>query len=114
MPATTETSRRFRWETGSLKIPSDEIKSTIQWMEQQHSVPATVANAMFATMWFLNVEAFRKVEDKFMDSGEYDKSRTFSDHRAMLSNLIADGEALVVAIERNGIAATPVPFKVED
>jgi hypothetical protein len=114
MPALTETSQRFSFPSEPLRIPSDQIKSTIQWMERQESVPPTVANAIFATMWFLNVDAFRKLEDKFRESGQYEQRRTFSDHRAMLTNLIADGEALAVAIERNGIAATPVPFAIED
>ena len=107
-----ETGRRFNFPSEPLQIPADQIKSALQWVAQQASVPIPVANAMFASMWFLNVSAFRAKEEQYMASGEYDKNRP--DHRAMLANLIADGETVVLAARKNGMAATPGNFTIED
>ncbi|MBU6409053.1 MAG: hypothetical protein KGR98_01575 [Verrucomicrobia bacterium] len=107
-----ETGRRFNYPSEPLKIPADQIQSVIQLVAQQPSIPVPLANAMFASMWFLNVDAFRKLEEKFMQSGKYGES--LSDHRAMLANLIADGEALVAVINKNGLAMTAIKFTIED
>lgn len=108
----TETGRRFSFPSEPLKIPSDQVRSTLEWVAQQPNIPIPVANAMFATMWFLNVDAFREVEEKFILAGKYEE--TLQDHRAMLSNIIADGETVILAAKKNGMAATPGNFTIED
>jgi hypothetical protein len=108
----TETGRRFDFPPESLKIPADKVKSTTQWMVQQANIPLPVANAMFASMWFLNVDAFRSMEEDFMLTGKYDDA--IHDHRAMLANIIADGEAVILGARKNGMATTPGNFTVDD
>jgi hypothetical protein len=112
MPTLTETSRRFNIPSEPLKIPTDRIQSAIQQMAQQERLPFPVVNALYASMWFLNVEAFRGLEEKFINSGEYEQA--LQDHRAMLANLIADGEALLNGARKNGMAETPENFTIED
>ena len=107
-----ESKGRSSFPPESLKIPADKVKSAIGWMAEQPDIPITVANAMYATMWLLNVEAFRAKEDEFMLAGKYDEC--LEDHRATLAILIADGEAVILATKKNGMANTPTNFTIED
>lgn len=108
----TETGRRFDFSSEQLKIPADQIRAAIKSFAQRPDVPIPVANAMFATMWFLNVDAFRQLEEKFLLTGKYEES--LEEHRAMLANIIADGEVVILAAKKNGMAATPGNFTPED
>lgn len=106
-----ETGRRFNFPPEPLQIPADQVKSVIERIIQQ--MPQEKANAALAAFWFLNVQAFRSQEEKFMVEGEYEAS--LPDHRAMLANLIADGEAIVFGIKKFGLGPTdPMKFTVGD
>lgn len=71
-----------------------------------------IANALKAAAWLAEVEAFRQREERLMLEGKYEAS--FPDHRVGLSDLIADGEAIVWAVNKAGMAETPVKFTMED
>ncbi|MGO8766533.1 MAG: hypothetical protein ACLQSR_15520 [Limisphaerales bacterium] len=107
-----ENPGRFGLGSESLKIPADKIKSAIQWAARQPDMPMPVANAMLATMWFLNVDEFRAKEEEFILSGKDEE--TLPEHRAMLANIIADGETVILGIGQNGMAATPGNFTLDD
>lgn len=84
----------------------------MEWIGQEQSVAPEVANAIAATIWLLEVDAFREGEEKFMVSGDYE--RCLPDHRATLSMIIANGEQVVFAVQKRGMIATPANFTLDD
>src|SRR5437667_7245227 len=92
-----------------LNIPADRLQKEMEWFTKEKSVPRRIANAIAATVWLLEVDAFREQEEEFMESGQYD--RLLPDHRAMLSRLIAKGEQLVYYARKFGM--TPTPFTAD-
>ena len=95
-----------------ITIPLERFQAMVSWFAQQPNVPAEVANALQAAAWLAEVEAFREREKRLMLDGKYDAS--LPDHRVGLSDLIADGETIVWAVNKAGMAETPVKFTVED
>ena len=84
----------------------------MEWVGKLDSVPIEVANAIAATLWLLEVEAFRAQEEDFMISGVYDTS--LSEHRAILSEIIGRGEMVVHAVKQHGLTDTPAGFQLKD
>src|SRR5258708_10179843 len=94
MQATLPRQASKRSETPDrLNIPADRLQKEMEWIGQERDVPPQVANAIAATLWLLQVDAFREQEEEFMLSGEYEAN--LPDHRAMLSEIIATGEKVV-------------------
>jgi hypothetical protein len=93
-----------------LKIPAGRLLKAMEWFTRDESVPPATANAFAATLWLLEVDAFREAEEEFLLSGDYDKS--LSDHRVILSTLIAKGETVAFEARRTGLAQTR--FTIED
>ena len=93
-----------------LNIPADRLQKEMEWFTKEKSVPRRIANAIAATVWLLEVDAFREQEEEFMESGQYE--RLLPDHRTTLSWLIAKGEQLVYYARKFGM--TPTPFTVDD
>jgi len=86
----------------------------LNWLADQPDIiqaPA-LANAVKATAWMVQADIFRQMEDKHMLDGDYDQ--TLDDHRAELSRLIGEGEALVRAIDKSGLATGPTKFTAND
>lgn len=109
----TKTERRFGFEREPLKIPADEIQSAIQQlMSGEPKVPVPIANAAFATVWLLKVGAFRAKEDEYLVQGKFEEA--LPEHRVILADLIADGEAIISGVKKNGMADTPGSFKLAD
>lgn len=79
----------------------ERFQAIVNSAAAQPGVPPEFANALKAAGWLVEVTAFRDVEENFISEGT---------HRPYISNLIADGEALVWAAKKNGIAATGSPF----
>src|SRR2546421_81037 len=71
-----------------------------------------LANAVKATAWMVQADVFRQMEDKHLLEGDY--NQTLTDHRAELSRLIGEGEALVSAINKSGLATGPIKFTAND
>jgi hypothetical protein len=109
-PTLPETSSRFAPEP--VTIPVERLQAMVRWFTQQPDVPVGIANALQATAWLAEVEAFRQREERLILDGKYDAS--LADHRVGLSDLIADGEAVVWAVKKFGMSAAPVKFTVED
>lgn len=86
------------------------MKSTLEWFTQ--GSPPDVANSVMASLWFLKVDAFRKLEEEDLANGRYEE--TLPVHRVVLSSLIADGEFVLYQVKTNGMAATPSNFTIED
>jgi hypothetical protein len=110
LPQPTDGGKRFSFPPEPLKIPADQMKSTLEWFTQK-STP-DVANSVMASMWFLKIDAFRKLEEKDLAEGHYEE--TLPIHRVVLSSLIADGEFVLFQVKAHGMAATPSNFTVED
>jgi hypothetical protein len=86
----------------------------LNWLAEQPDIaqaPALV-NAVKATAWMVEVDCFRQLEDKHLLDGNYDQ--TLADHRAELSRLIGEGEALDHAIGKAGLATGPIKFTAND
>ena len=105
-------AKRFEISSARLKIPADRLQKEMEWVASEEQVPPQIRNAIAATIWLLEVDAFRKAEEEFMLSGEYE--RCLQDHRAMLSMIIANGEQVVFAASKAGMVSTPAGFDLED
>jgi hypothetical protein len=74
------------------------------------STPPPVRNSALAVVWFIQIDTFRALEDKFLISGEYEAQ--IDDHRVALSELLSAGERLVALIKSGGLLQTQ--FSLED
>ena len=90
---------------------SDLVEAVQNWLPTQ-PVPIEVGNALVATFWLARVEGFREEEEKYLLSGEY--ASKLEDHRVVLTDLIAKGEAIIWGAKKNGMVATPLNFTIED
>jgi hypothetical protein len=111
-----EAGRRFNFppEPGQIKIPANEVESALQWMVQQPNVPRPILNATIATIWLLQVNEFRKSEDELLASGKYDEAEALQEHRVVLSDLIANGEKVLLSVKKSGMAETPAGITKAD
>lgn len=107
---TAEASRRFSFPSESLKLPADQVKSIFKQMVKQ--VGPKEANTAMAALWFIRVESFRQQEEKFLLEGKYESC--LDDHRAMLMDIIADGEAVVLGSKKYGLGENQWGFNIED
>jgi hypothetical protein len=113
MPATLPKSSGGRFDIqGHLNIPASRLQQEMAWVGQTEEISPPIANAISATVWLLQVDAFREQEERFMVSGEYETG--LPDHRATLSQVIANGEQVVFAAQKNGMIATPAGFGLKD
>jgi hypothetical protein len=85
-------------------IPAKQLQDAMEWVLQPE-VPAKIRNSFFATMWMLQVNAFREVEDRHLADETYKDN--LSDHRRVLSTLITRGEQVVFAVGREGMISGP-------
>jgi hypothetical protein len=100
-----------RFAPDPLKVPSDLVRAGERSLAG-NPVPLELANAYYARLWLLRVDAFREAEENYLVSGEYEDK--LPDNRVALSDLIARGEAVLWAVKKNGIAATAADFTIED
>ena len=113
MPATLPKSRRRRFAIpDELNIPASRLQKEMEWIGHAKEVPSPIANAIAAMFWLSQVDAFRAQEETFLLSGEYDAS--LPDHRARLSQINANGEQIVFAAQKSGLASTPAGFTLND
>ena len=105
-----ETPPRFTPEP--FRIPRERFQKMVKWFAEQPKVPPQLANALKAVGWLVEVDTFHELEEVAMLEGRYEAS--LPDHRAFLSELIADGEAIVWNIKKNGMAASELKFTLED
>ncbi len=111
LPQVTESRKRFSFQSEPLTLPADQVQSALAGILSQ--MPKDAANAAMAALWLLQVQAFRTQEEMFMVEGKYETS--LADHRAMLTNLIGDGEAIVFGIKKFGMGPTaPMNFTLND
>src|SRR5438876_11744555 len=88
-------------------VSSDFVQAVETWLPNQ-PVPIEFANALVATFWLARVEGLREEEEKYLLSGEYESK--LEDHRVVLTDLIAKGEAIIWGAKKNGMAPTPLKF----
>src|SRR5437868_2981628 len=111
-PALPGKTKRFETASERLSIPADRLHKEMEWVAKQEEIPAQIRNAIAATIWLLEVDTFRKAEEEFMLSGEYESC--LQDHRAILSMLIANGEQVAFAVGKEGMISTPAKFTLQD
>lgn len=110
---TTLPKRGGRFDVSDeLNIPASRLQKEMEWVGHAKEIPPGIANANVATVWLLQVDAFREQEEKYLASGEYEVS--LPDHRAMLSQIIANGEQVVFAVQESGMVSTPSGFTLND
>jgi hypothetical protein len=95
-----------------LNLPAGRLRQSLEWIDRKEEVPPQVAVAMHATIWMVQVDAFRELEDRALASGDYQQS--LDEHRAVLSQLIADGEQIVWAAKQHKLARLPTDFTLDD
>jgi hypothetical protein len=104
-------AKRFETPSEPLNIPADRLQKEMGWIDEA-DIPPQIRNAIAATIWLLQVDAFRKVEESFMLEEKYETH--LQEHRATLSAIIAQGEQLVLAASKEGMICTPAGFQLED
>ena len=113
MPITLPKSRGGRFDIADeLNIPASRLQKEMEWVGHAKEIPPEIANAIAATVWLLQVDAFREQEEEYLVSGEYEAG--LPDHRAMLSQIIANGEQVVFAGQKTGMVSTPSGFTLND
>jgi hypothetical protein len=100
-----------------INIPSDRLNRELEWVlkprvSKAEQIPPAFAAALAATIWLLEVDSFRDLEERYMIEGAYKDK--LPEHRAAISQLISNGEHLVLFVKRHGMIVTPAGFKVED
>src|SRR5258708_31564971 len=88
-----------------LNIPAADLTEAMQWVNKASDVPPSVALAMNATLWFLQVHAFRIMEEALMDKGIYEDS--IDEHRKALAAFIAQGEEIVFSAKQMKLEKLP-------
>ena len=104
-----ETSPRFYTET---KITAKELHEMVSLFARLPNVPPPWVNALRSIAWLIEVAGFREREDNLMADDNYEES--LSAHRAALSRIIADGEAVLRDIEESGFEHSITKFTVDD
>lgn len=84
----------------------------MEWVGKQAEIPPPGATTIAATIWLLEVDAFRGAEESLLVAGEYDAS--LPEHRVTLARLIANGEQVVFLARKNGLILTPAGFESDD
>jgi hypothetical protein len=97
-------------QSGRWRVPVDRFKDMVDAIINDPATPPKMANAAMAALWLAQAEAFREGEENLMLKEEYD--HRLEDHRVFLSDMIANGEALVAAVRKEGMA--PTKFTLED
>jgi hypothetical protein len=105
-----ETAPRFTSEP--VKVRLDRFLKMVNSIMHQPGVPLDVANAVQAAAWLAQVDAFRDLEESLMLLGKYDA--LLPNHRLHLSELITDGEQIVWAVGKLGMASASGLFTLED
>jgi len=109
MSTTTLESRGIfnPFEDAGLKVRPTEVLKSLGWIADTQKKSVSVQ----AAIWFVQVETFHRSEDTFLASGLYENF--LPDHRVALCKLISDGEMLVRAAQKIGLA-DDAPFKLRD
>ena len=94
-----------RETSNELSLPSDGLRRAFDWVEKTKELPPQFAIAIYSTIWLQRVAAFRNLEDELLARDEYTKE--LDGHRAVLSQLIAEGEQFVFAAKRLAITKFP-------
>ena len=100
---------------GSPQRPTvGQVVEFLNWLAGQPHIAGApdLANAVKATAWMVEVDGFRQLEEMHMLQGDYEQ--TVAGHRVALSRLIGEGEALVWAIDKSGLAPGPIKFTAND
>ena len=106
----TKKTGRFNLPTETLSVPANRLEEAMQWIQKNQEVSPQIALAVNATIWLLQVDAFRQVEEEALINNKYEE--TLDEHRAVLSMIIANGEGIIFAAKRVGIA--PANFTLPD
>jgi hypothetical protein len=103
LEAEQRTDERAPWRgSAGSTVTLEQFQLFVQWIVQQPSTSADVARALQAASWMAEVDVFRQHED------------ALPDHRVLLSDLIARGEAIVCTVNKSGMATPPVNFTLQD
>lgn len=95
-----------------LNVPTDRLTQGFEWINQKEHLPVMFRVAIFTTLWLARVEAFRRLEEEAFASDEYHKSIAY--HRATITQLISEGEKLILVAKENGLAETMSGVTLKD
>lgn len=79
-------------DTGETSITADELKKAIGWTRSA-KLPKPITVGLDASIWLARVESLRKEEAELAADGKFKAS--LSQHRVIVSALIADGERII-------------------
>lgn len=95
-----------------LNLSAGRVRQSLEWIDREEEMSPQSAIAIHASIWMVGVDAFREQEDRALASGDYQQS--LDEHRAVLSQLIADGEQIVLAAKQHNLSGLPTDFTLDD
>src|SRR5438552_14773487 len=88
-----------------LNVPAQELTEAFEWVRTVQDLPAHLLVAIYSTIWFQKVGAFRRLEDNFLAEERYTKE--FDIHRIFLYHLFAEGEKLNLQARKRKFSKLP-------
>ena len=95
----------------SPALTAEQIQKALGWISHSNKVSPEIKVSIYSAVWLASVVAFHKQEDEALENGKYKQS--LDEHRFVLSNLITEGEKLVLSAKQNGMAPD-TPFSLAD
>jgi hypothetical protein len=92
------------------QLTPEQFSEFLRWIFQSDQVPKVAKITIRAKLWLDSVEAFHLQEDKALQADNYEDNLEV--HRLALSDLILQGETLVLSAKQNGLLAA-APFSLE-
>ena len=93
-------------------LSAERFKRALEWMDKASGVPEEVALAKDAALWLTQADMLREQEENLLEKGEYDK--VLGEHRVIVSNLVAEGERIMLKAKKAGISKFPAGFTLSD
>ena len=95
-----------------LNVPAQELTEAFEWVRTVQDLPAHLLVAIYSTIWFQKVGAFRRLEDQSLAEERYHKE--LDTHRVILDQLIAEGEEINLRAKKMKISKLPSGSTLED
>jgi hypothetical protein len=93
-------------------ISVGQIVEALNGFANAPNTPPALGVSLRASAWLVMVEGFRALEEGYMLEGKYEE--TLDEHRVQLIDLIAHGEAVILAAKRLGMDEDAVKFTFSD
>jgi hypothetical protein len=105
------TEKPLGFMVSPTQAPAERLSENLRWIEKAPEIPPRTQVSIAVTIWLTLVNEFRDLEEQFLINGQFESS--LSDHRQRITELIAQGEKLVLRTKEHGLSQL-LPIKVED